>query len=156
MSCKVQKSVCSDCVTYVKNRIKFNTFNTFNNVIDYKKIEAAAEEYNEKVENELEKKHIPKLTFAERYAESAISECAFKAGAKWAICELLNDLWHPASEKPILRNGKCLVVYNSGKIDIFKISFVYEVLSNYGKDGMGWKCWCYISDLFPKEGGNHD
>ena len=32
MSCKVQKSVCSDCVTYVKSRIKFNTFNTFNNV----------------------------------------------------------------------------------------------------------------------------
>ena len=28
MSCKVQQSVCSDCVTY----IKFNTFNTFNNV----------------------------------------------------------------------------------------------------------------------------
>lgn len=35
MSCKVQKSVCSDCVTYVKSRIKFNTFNTFNNVKDY-------------------------------------------------------------------------------------------------------------------------
>lgn len=33
MSCKVQQSVCSDCVTYVKSRIKFNTFNTFNNVI---------------------------------------------------------------------------------------------------------------------------
>ena len=32
MSCKLQKSVCSDCVTYVKSRIKFNTFNTFNNV----------------------------------------------------------------------------------------------------------------------------
>ena len=32
MSYKVQQSVCSDCVTYVKSRIKFNTFNTFNNV----------------------------------------------------------------------------------------------------------------------------
>ena len=32
MSCKVQQSVCSDCVTYVKSKIKFNTFNTFNNV----------------------------------------------------------------------------------------------------------------------------
>lgn len=59
-------------------------------MIDDKKIEAAAEEYNEKVENELEKKHIPKRTFAERYAESAIRECAFKAGAKWAdsvVCD---------------------------------------------------------------------
>ena len=35
MSCKVQQSVCSDCVTYVKSRIKFNTFNTFNNVLDF-------------------------------------------------------------------------------------------------------------------------
>ena len=80
----------------------------------------------------------------------------FRKGANWAINEFLKDLWHPTSEKPLLRNGKCLVVYNSGKIDIFKISFVYEMLSNYGKDGMGWKCWCYISDLFRKEGGNHD
>lgn len=79
--------------------------------------------------------------------------CGFKVGAKWAINEFLKGLWHDASEKPLLRNGKCLVVYNGGTIDIFKISFVYEMLSNYGKDGMGWKCWCYVSDLFPKEGG---
>ena len=32
MSCKVQQSICSDCVTYAKSKIKFNTFNTFNNV----------------------------------------------------------------------------------------------------------------------------
>ena len=32
MSSKVQQSVCSDCVTYAKSRIKFNTLNTFNNV----------------------------------------------------------------------------------------------------------------------------
>ena len=33
MSSKVQQSVCSDCVTYAKSRIKFNTLNTFNNVV---------------------------------------------------------------------------------------------------------------------------
>ena len=80
----------------------------------------------------------------------------FRHGAKWMREEFLKDLWHDASEKPQLRNGKCLVVYNSGKIDIFKISFVYEMLSNYGKDGMSWEYWCYISDLFPKKGGNYD
>ena len=32
MSCKVQQSVCSCCVTYAKSRIDFNNFNTFNNV----------------------------------------------------------------------------------------------------------------------------
>lgn len=76
----------------------------------------------------------------------------FRHGAKWMHDGFLKELWHPASEKPQLRNGKCLVVYNSGKIDIFKISFVYEMLSNYGKDSMEWKCWAYISDLFPKKG----
>lgn len=86
-------------------------------------------------------------------AETDLIENSFITGAKWAIKELLKNLWHPASEKPLLRNGKCLVVYNSGKIDMFKISFVYEMLSNYGKDGMSWKCWCYISDLLPKKGG---
>ena len=32
MSSKVQQSVCSDCVTYAKSKIKFNKFNAFNNV----------------------------------------------------------------------------------------------------------------------------
>ena len=80
----------------------------------------------------------------------------FKEGANWAIHEFLKDLWHPANKKPLLRNGKCLVVYNSGKVDIFSISFVYEMLSNYGKDGMDWKYWAYVSDLFPKEAVEQD
>lgn len=86
-------------------------------------------------------------------SERSFFEYGFQRGYNRAINELLKDLWYPASEKPLLRNGKCLVVYNGGKIDIFKISYVYEMLSNYGKDGMGWKYWCYVSDLFPKEGG---
>lgn len=77
---------------------------------------------------------------------------AFIYSAKWMQEEFLKDLWHPASKKPLLQNGKCLVVYNSGKVDIFSISFVYEMLSNYGKDGMSWEYWAYVSDLFPKEG----
>ena len=119
-------------------------------MIDDKKIEAAA---NKHIETEYA-----------RYNSGEVEEemiClrgkdSFKAGAKWAINEFLKDLWHPANEKPLLRNGKCLVVYNGGTIGIFKISFVYEMLSNYGQDGMGWKYWAYVSDLFPKEGGNHD
>ena len=61
MSCKVQQSVCSDCVTYVKSRIKFNTFNTFNNVrirnsIWYEtriKYQKTMEDGSEKIVNEL-------------------------------------------------------------------------------------------------------
>ena len=108
-------------------------------MIDDKKIEVAARDY------------INKNGYFIKYDEDPCAdiEFAYKAGARWAINEFQKDLWHSASEKPLLRNGKCLVVYNSGKIDIFKISFVYEMLSNYGKDGMGWKCWCYISDFIP-------
>lgn len=125
-------------------------------MIDDKKIEAAKEEiYEDRFLLNGEEIVFNNDEKEEMFYEGDIKE-AIGLGAKWAINEFLKDLWHPASEKPLLRNGKCLVVYNSGKIDIFKISFVYEMLSNYGKDGMGWKCWCYISDLFPKEGGNHD
>ncbi len=108
-------------------------------MIDNKKIEEAAKQH-------------AAGAFISEYWQACYKE-GFMGCAKWMQEEFLKDLWHPASEKPLLRNGKCLVVYNSGKVDIFKISFVYEMLSNYGKDGMGWKCWCYVSDLFPKEGG---
>lgn len=110
-------------------------------MIDDKKIEAARR-YSEVTDCDKE--------------EALLIEEGFKEGAKWAINEFFKDLWHSASEKPLLRNGKCLVVYNSGKVDIFSISFVYEMLSNYGKNGMDWKYWAYVSDLFPKKGGNND
>ena len=121
-------------------------------MIDGKKIEAAKEEiYEDRFLLNGEEIVFNNDEKEEMFYKEDIKE-AIGLGAKWAINEFLKDLWHPASEKPLLRNGKCLVVYNSGKIDIFKISFVYEMLSNYGKDGMGWKCWAYVSDLFPKEG----
>lgn len=124
-------------------------------MIDEKKIEEAAQ-----VAADLYEQDLPVMSYNEdtevdgqhHFCQEFGAEL-FKDGAKWAIQEFLKNLWHPASEKPILRNGKCLVVYNSGKIDIFKISFVYEMLSNYGKDSMGWKCWTYVIDLFQKGGG---
>lgn len=125
-------------------------------MIDDKKIEAAKEEiYEDRFLLNGEEIVFNNDEKEEMFYEGDIKE-AIGLGAKWAINEFLNDLWHPASEKPLLRNGKCLVVYNGGTIGIFKISFVYEMLSNYGQDGMGWKYWAYVSDLFPKEGGNHD
>ena len=125
-------------------------------MIDDNKIEAAKEEiYEDRFLLNGEEVVFNNDEKEEMFYKEDIKE-AIGLGAKWAINELLKGLWHPASEKPILRNGKCLVVYNSGKIDMFKISFVYEMLSNYGKDGMGWKCWAYVIDLFQKEGDNHD
>lgn len=72
------------------------------------KIEEALKEYNEKVEKELSKRLKRKPTCAERYADTTSRQCAFNAGAKWAIHEFLKDLVHPASEVPINDNGKIL------------------------------------------------
>ena len=71
-------------------------------MIDDKKIEEAA---NKHIETEYA-----------RYNSGEVEEemiClggkdSFKAGAKWAINELLKDLWHPASEVPRNDNGKVL------------------------------------------------
>ena len=122
-------------------------------MIDDKKIESAKEEiYEDRFLLNGEEIVFNNDEKEEMFYEGDIKK-AIGLGAKWAINEFLKDLWHPASEKPLLRNGKCLVVYNSGTIGIFKISFVYEMLSNYGRNGMSWKYWAYVSDLFPKEGG---
>lgn len=109
-------------------------------MIDNKKIVDVAKQHSEE-------------SYISGYFQACYKD-AFTDGAKWMQEEFLKNLWHPASKKPLLQNGKCLVVYNSGKVDIFSISFVYEMLSNYGKDGMDWKFWAYVSDLFPKEGGD--
>lgn len=125
-------------------------------MIEDKKIEAAKEEiYEDRFLLNGEEIVFDNDAKEEMFYKEDIKE-AIGLGVNWAINEFLKDLWHPASEEPILQNGKCLVVYNSGKIDMFKISFVYEMISNYGKDGMGWKCWAYVIDLLPKEGCNHD
>lgn len=107
-------------------------------MIDEKKIEEAAilnaDKYN------------PCCTTLDR---EEVCHGSFEDGVEW----FKNALWHPAEEKPILQKGKCLVVYNNGKIDTFGISFVYKMLSDYGKDGIGWKYWAYVSDLLPKKKG---
>lgn len=88
---------------------------------------------------------------------------AFRAGANWAINEFLKDLWHPASEKPNIKQGECYVAC----LVKFKSGIVGEY--PYFKD-LGWTCddmslryfkrsikeWLYIDDLFSKKGGNHD
>ena len=78
--------------------------------------------------------------------------------------EFLKDLWHPASEKPNIKQGECcvtcLVKFKNGSTE----------LCVYFRNSEGWVCddmspkdfkryfkgWLYIDDLLPKEGGNHD
>ena len=68
MSCKVQQSVCSDCVTYVKSRIKFNTFNTFNNV-DQFEVDGKTKDRQKLIKEAMENHKIP-TKFRDRLAKS--------------------------------------------------------------------------------------
>lgn len=133
-------------------------------MIDDKKIEDTFKEYNEKVEKELSKRLTRKPTRAERYADTTSRQCAFYAGAKWAINEFLKDLWHPASEEPDVRHKTIICLYEDGDIredyDVFDEAITHDTHLGLGKfnwnnyaEEEGIEKWCYKNELFPKEGG---
>ncbi len=88
----------------------------------------------------------------------------FEYGFQRGYNRALKDLWHPASEKPFIKQGECcitcLVKFKNGSTE----------LCVYFRNPEGWVCddmtpkdfkrnfkgWLYIDDLLPKEGGNHD
>lgn len=121
-------------------------------MIDNNKIARAFKVYNEKVEKELTKRLTRKPTSAERYADTTLRQCAFKAGAKWMQEEFLKNLWHQTDEEPEGYDEWILLHYNVGN---------YYSLAQV-KDFKSWKGfverapidkWLYIDDLFPNEGG---
>ena len=116
-------------------------------VFDDKKIEAAA---NKHIETEYA-----------RYNSGEVEEemiClrgkdSFKEGAKWAINELLKDLWHPNTEEP-----------DKSKSDIITIGVDNNACLQF-KESILWnkeswrhsisRCqiikWAYLSDILPKD-----
>lgn len=91
----------------------------------------------------------------------------FKAGAHWAINELLKDLWHPASEEPDVRHKTIICLYEDGDIrqdyDVYDEAITHDTFLGIGK--FNWndyaeneeiKKWCYATDLLPKEGGENE
>ena len=96
-------------------------------------------------------------------AKTDLIENSFITGAKWAINELLKDLWHPASEMPD-KNRICLVrvVYhlNCGMLPdeerIEQSSFHdfgwYDYDFKYIGTNYDIISWLYVDDLLPKEG----
>ena len=80
----------------------------------------------------------------------------FNAGAKWAINELMKNLWHPNTEEP-----------DKSKSDIITLGFDNDAYLQF-KESFLWneeswrhsisRCqiikWAYLSDILPKhEGG---
>lgn len=108
-------------------------------MIDEKKIEEAAIENSEK------------LSDGKHYRDLVVG---FKAGARWAINEFLKNLWHSADEEPEkFRKILC----TGGSIDTTDTTML--IINNSWNTKvclLKIKKWCYIDDLFPKEGDNHD
>ena len=87
---------------------------------------------------------------------------AIELGAKWTINEFLKDLWHPASEKPNIKQGECCVTC------LVKFKNESTELCVYFRNPEGWVCddmspkdfkrnfkeWLYLDNLFPEEGDN--
>ena len=126
-----------------------------NNMID-KKIEEAKEEiYEDRFLLNGEEVVFDNDTKEEMFYKEDIKE-AIGLGAKLAINELLNNLWHPASEKPrefaeVLAEAKItesIKTYISFKRNdaLFKNWDAYSSGANITR-------WLYIDDLLPKEGG---
>lgn len=133
-------------------------------MIDDKKIEAAKEEiYEDRFLLNGEEIVFNNDEKEEMFYEGDIKE-AIGLGAKWAINELLTNLWHPASEEPDVRHKTIICLYEDGDIrqdyDVYDEATRHDRILGIGK--FNWndyaeseeiEKWCYETDLFPKEGG---
>ena len=109
-------------------------------MIDDKKIEEAARNYCNN--------RYPASQDAPFIAEG------FRYGANWVINEFLKDLWHPADEEPEKFRK---ILYTGGSIDTTDTTML--IINNSWNTKvylLKIKKWCYIDDLFPKKGDNHD
>ena len=110
-------------------------------MIDEKKIEEAARNYCNN--------RYPASQDAPFIAEG------FRHGARWAINEFLNDLWHPNTEEP-----------DKSKSDIITLGFDNDAFLQF-KESIFWnkeswrhsisRCqiikWAYLSDILPNQEG---
>ena len=74
-------------------------------------------------------------------------EEGFKEGAKWAVNELLKDLWHPADEMPNENNEVICVDKDSRTITYNGIANWFAFCRTHDVTH-----WLYVDDLLPKEG----
>ena len=81
---------------------------------------------------------------------------AIGLGAKWAINELLKNLWHPASEEP---ENKDVDIAYLDKHCSLEVLFCERIpIENWEEEVSIYQIdkWCYKEDLLPKKGDNHD
>ena len=113
--------------------------------------------YDKKIE-EATRDYIDKNGYLTKYDEDPCVdiEFAYKDGAKWAINELLKDLWHTVSEEP--RKDVSIIVETHNDKNMFYYAWNRWQDNFYPSWTDAVICsrvsrWLYIDDLFPKEGG---
>ena len=120
-------------------------------MIDEKKIESVKEEiYEDRFLLNGEEIVFNNDEKEEMFYKEDIKE-AIGLGAKWAINELLKDLWHPAKDIPE-QERPVLVVYKHGGYSI-EYWEAYNISGQVNYWTLDITQWLYVDDLFPKEGG---
>ena len=112
-------------------------------------------------------KDVAKLHAEKSYISEYFQAC-YKDGfidcAKWMQEEFLKNLWHPASEKPNIKQGECCVTC------LIKFKNGSTELCVYFHNPEGWVCddmapkdfkrnfngWIYIDELLPRREVNND
>ena len=124
-------------------------------MIDDKKRESAKEEiYKDRFLLNGEEIVFDNDAKEEMFYQEDIKE-AIGLGAKWAVNELLKDLWHQKDEEPEGYDEWILLHYSA--LNYYSLSQVKEFKSwKEFVDRAPIENWLYIDDLFQKEGGEHD
>lgn len=126
-------------------------------MIDEKKIEAAKEEiYEDRFLLNGEEVVFDNDATEEMFYKEEIKE-AIGLGAKWAIKELLKDLFHPASEVPRNDNGKVLAFSKEyGHRKLYDMNAMldeidcgdYQEMWEFEVNTYRWTNWIFIEELF--------
>lgn len=120
-------------------------------MIDDKKIEAAA---NKHINAEYARYNSGKI---EDEMICIMGKDSFKEGAKWAINELLKDLFHPAREVPRNDNGKVLAFSKEyGHRKLYDMNAMldeidcgdYQEMWEFEVNTYRWTNWIFIEELF--------
>ena len=123
-------------------------------MIDDNKIEAAKEEiYEDRFLLNGEEIVFDNDAKEEMFYKGDIKE-AIGLGVKWAINELLKDLWHDIFNERIPHGKRVIVEYTSDGVIYYRSIKIPDDIQWV----RGFSCekrlmrWLYIDDLFPKEG----
>lgn len=121
-------------------------------MVDNKKIEEAAQLHRFEIIASMHGSTLgtPMQCFKEEVdTETELIENSFITGAKWAIKELLKNLWHPISEEPVKDKPFLTQQKDKWLVDVDSSKFLDNNWNRHCEI-QGIKRWLYVEDLLPK------